>query len=59
MNLNIFKKKTSPKEALRTSKREMSVATRGTRASLKRSLVVCNAMGYEDLDTSEASRKRE
>ncbi|CAI8587396.1 unnamed protein product [Vicia faba] len=29
MNLNIFKKKTSPKEALRQSKREMSVATRG------------------------------
>ncbi|KAL6544963.1 hypothetical protein OROMI_023825 [Orobanche minor] len=29
MNLNIFKKKTSPKDALRTSKREMSVATRG------------------------------
>ncbi|KAL1562545.1 vacuolar protein sorting-associated protein 2 2-like isoform X2 [Salvia divinorum] len=29
MNLNIFKKKTSPKEALRTSKREMAVATRG------------------------------
>ncbi|CAA0827585.1 Vacuolar protein sorting-associated protein 2 homolog 2 [Striga hermonthica] len=29
MNLNIFKKKTSPKEALRTSKREMTVATRG------------------------------
>ncbi|KAF9620551.1 hypothetical protein IFM89_013216 [Coptis chinensis] len=27
--LNIFKKKTSPKEALRSSKREMSVATRG------------------------------
>ncbi|KAK4361385.1 hypothetical protein RND71_020337 [Anisodus tanguticus] len=26
---NIFKKKTSPKEALRTSKREMAVATRG------------------------------
>ncbi|KAF3673396.1 Vacuolar protein sorting-associated protein 2 -like protein 2 [Capsicum annuum] len=26
---SIFKKKTSPKEALRTSKREMSVATRG------------------------------
>ncbi|GFP84197.1 vacuolar protein sorting-associated protein 2 homolog 2 [Phtheirospermum japonicum] len=29
MNLNIFKKKTSPKDALRTSKREMAVATRG------------------------------
>ncbi|XP_073299990.1 vacuolar protein sorting-associated protein 2 homolog 2-like isoform X2 [Primulina huaijiensis] len=29
MNLNIFKKKTSPKDALRTSKREMVVATRG------------------------------
>ncbi|KAK4270855.1 hypothetical protein QN277_019623 [Acacia crassicarpa] len=30
MNLkNIFKKKTSPKEALRTSKKEMAVATRG------------------------------
>ncbi|KAG5116981.1 hypothetical protein JHK84_043094 [Glycine max] len=28
-NMNIFKKKTSPKEALRTSKREMAVATRG------------------------------
>ncbi|GAV57256.1 LOW QUALITY PROTEIN: Snf7 domain-containing protein/zf-LSD1 domain-containing protein [Cephalotus follicularis] len=27
--MNIFKKKTSPKEALRTSKREMAVATRG------------------------------
>ncbi|KAG6790696.1 hypothetical protein POTOM_006859 [Populus tomentosa] len=27
--MNIFKKKTSPKEALRTSKREMTVATRG------------------------------
>ncbi|CAL5346509.1 unnamed protein product [Camellia sinensis] len=27
--MNIFKKKTSPKDALRTSKREMSVATRG------------------------------
>ncbi|KAM1153806.1 hypothetical protein ACFX2I_036184 [Malus domestica] len=27
--MNIFKKKTSPKEALRESKREMSVATRG------------------------------
>ncbi|KAG6755576.1 hypothetical protein POTOM_041409 [Populus tomentosa] len=27
--MNIFKKKTSPKEALRTSKREMVVATRG------------------------------
>ncbi|XP_062095601.1 vacuolar protein sorting-associated protein 2 homolog 2 [Humulus lupulus] len=27
--INIFKKKTSPKEALRTSKREMGVATRG------------------------------
>ncbi|KAG2302289.1 hypothetical protein Bca4012_060608 [Brassica carinata] len=27
--MNIFKKKTTPKEALRTSKREMSVATRG------------------------------
>ncbi|KAF7842292.1 vacuolar protein sorting-associated protein 2-like protein 2 [Senna tora] len=27
--MNIFKKKTSPKEALRSSKREMSVATRG------------------------------
>ncbi|KAI5332158.1 PREDICTED: vacuolar sorting-associated [Prunus dulcis] len=29
VTMNIFKKKTSPKEALRTSKREMSVATRG------------------------------
>ncbi|CAL9016130.1 unnamed protein product [Prunus brigantina] len=29
ITMNIFKKKTSPKEALRTSKREMSVATRG------------------------------
>ncbi|XP_010529342.1 PREDICTED: vacuolar protein sorting-associated protein 2 homolog 2 isoform X2 [Tarenaya hassleriana] len=29
MALNIFRKKTSPKDALRTSKREMSVATRG------------------------------
>ncbi|KAL1364079.1 hypothetical protein AAHE18_03G192500 [Arachis hypogaea] len=27
--MNLFKKKTSPKEALRTSKREMAVATRG------------------------------
>ncbi|KAJ0252622.1 Vacuolar protein sorting-associated protein 2 2 [Hirschfeldia incana] len=27
--MNIFRKKTTPKEALRTSKREMSVATRG------------------------------
>ncbi|EEF32484.1 Charged multivesicular body protein 2b-B, putative [Ricinus communis] len=27
--MNIFKKKTSPKDALRTSKREMAVATRG------------------------------
>ncbi|WRX27159.1 Snf7 family - like 8 [Theobroma cacao] len=27
--MNIFKKKTSPKDALRTSKREMTVATRG------------------------------
>ncbi|CAF1732189.1 unnamed protein product [Brassica oleracea] len=27
--MNIFKKKTTPKDALRTSKREMSVATRG------------------------------
>ncbi|KAH0894373.1 hypothetical protein HID58_029558 [Brassica napus] len=27
--MNIFKKKTTPKEALRTSKREMAVATRG------------------------------
>ncbi|CBI39020.3 unnamed protein product, partial [Vitis vinifera] len=27
--MNIFRKKTSPKDALRTSKREMSVATRG------------------------------
>ncbi|XP_020204592.1 vacuolar protein sorting-associated protein 2 homolog 2 [Cajanus cajan] len=27
--MNIFKKKTSPKEALRSSKREMAVATRG------------------------------
>ncbi|KAG6581500.1 Vacuolar protein sorting-associated protein 2-like 2, partial [Cucurbita argyrosperma subsp. sororia] len=30
MNMNIFRKKTSPKDALRTSKREMAVATRGT-----------------------------
>ncbi|XP_023003953.1 vacuolar protein sorting-associated protein 2 homolog 2-like [Cucurbita maxima] len=29
MNMNIFRKKTSPKDALRTSKREMAVATRG------------------------------
>ncbi|XP_050944463.1 vacuolar protein sorting-associated protein 2 homolog 1 isoform X3 [Cucumis melo] len=29
MSLNIFRKKTSPKDALRTSKREMAVATRG------------------------------
>ncbi|KAI3800719.1 hypothetical protein L1987_28813 [Smallanthus sonchifolius] len=29
MNMNFFKKKTSPKDALRESKREMAVATRG------------------------------
>ncbi|XP_042060023.1 vacuolar protein sorting-associated protein 2 homolog 2-like isoform X1 [Salvia splendens] len=47
MNLNIFKKKTSPKEALRTSKREMAVATRGiereiTSLQMENLFAICN-----------------
>ncbi|KAH0910061.1 hypothetical protein HID58_033382, partial [Brassica napus] len=50
--MNIFRKKATPKDALRTSKREMSVATRGTYRYRARDFISSAGGGDKDFSTS-------